>query len=441
LRFLARIDGLTGEKVAVRLAVFLLCLGYLVAPAHSDRFPVTVPVQLRSDPFPARVNGHSTEHPIMVPFEKDETTIYLDRADYETLAITLKLDDLELSGGVFPARKLPPLRLKPTHFWIPWRDWAKQSPALAGSLLLAAAVALGAALKSWKAGQSRQVRLRDLRDQADANDSVLLKTVGNYLLVQRLGAGGMASVYRGVPADSLDEKESVAVKLLSQETMDDAAAISRFRREVDAYRRLDHPNIVRIYDWKEPEDGSTPYLILEYIRGETLRDALRRGPVPINQAMDWLGQLFGAMAYAHSMGMVHRDLKPENLMLDGNRLKVMDFGLARSVDASYLTQTGTVLGTPAYMAPEQLSQGSSDASVDQYALGLISYEVLCGRRPIEETDIARLLMRVLTDVPVPPSQHRPHLKKEIDRAILKMLEKAPEQRFPDVASAWIGLRS
>jgi eukaryotic-like serine/threonine-protein kinase len=245
----------------------------------------------------------------------------------------------------------------------------------------------------------------------------------------------MATVYCGLPADTLDESKAVAVKVLGREVFHDSDFRERFRREVNAYRKLQHPNIVALYDWGEQEAGMI-YIVLELVDGQTLRDVLKTGTPSRTRAREILQELFAATHYAHQRGIVHRDLKPENVMITRQgALKIMDFGLARHHDAEALTQTGSVLGTPAYMAPEQLTRGSVDGRLDQFALGVITYELLSGHLPYPaDGDLMALLSDIL-NTPAPALGIHP----ELDAVVAKMLSKQPEDRFADVAAAWKAL--
>ncbi|MCA9794778.1 MAG: serine/threonine protein kinase, partial [Candidatus Eremiobacteraeota bacterium] len=172
------------------------------------------------------------------------------------------------------------------------------------------------------------------------------------------------------------------------------------------------------------------------VRGQTLGDMLEQDRPAPEQARKVLSDLFGAMVYAHSRGVIHRDLKPDNIMLtEKGLLKVMDFGLAKEEDSEKLTQTGTALGTPAYMAPEQIQGDDLDPRTDQYSLGIIAYEVLAGRLPFDASDVMQLLFAQMTATPPPPSQFNPTLPDEVDAALLKMLAKTAEERFATTEEA------
>ena len=296
---------------------------------------------------------------------------------------------------------------------------------------------LGAAV--WLTGlllyrdRSRQLKLSVLRDfgqKAKDHGTLLLEILGNYRLVDVLGRGGMATVYRGLPEASLNEREAVAVKVLAANYAQGTDFDKRFRREVQAYRGLSHPSIVQLYDWGHCDQGT--YLVMELIRGVLLRDRLATN-IPIFEALRILNEIFEAMAYAHDRGIVHRDLKPDNVMLpETGGVKIMDFGLARSEDSEKITRTGTIMGTPAYMAPEQINGGLLDPRTDQYALGVMAFEMLTGQLPFESDDVVQLIFHQVSTPAPDPRQVRPRIPESAAMAILKMLEKKPEERFANL---------
>ena len=239
---------------------------------------------------------------------------------------------------------------------------------------------------------------------------------GRYEVVSRIARGGMATVYLAVDR-RLDR--DVALKIMHPHLAEGTSGAdfeARFRREARAAARLTHPGLVGVLD--QGVDGETSYLTMEYVDGTNLRRHLaERGALTVGETLGIVEQMLDALAAAHRNGLVHRDIKPENLLIatDG-RVKLADFGLARAVTEVTSTTTGTVLGTVAYLAPELVQHGRSDARTDVYASGILLYEMLTGRQPFTgETPIQVALQHVNTDVPA-PSDLEPWIPVEVGRA-------------------------
>jgi serine/threonine-protein kinase len=256
------------------------------------------------------------------------------------------------------------------------------------------------------------------------------RIAGRYLLDRELGRGGMGFVFL-----ARDEQlgERVALKVISANVgSDPAAAAERFRREVAAARKVTHPNVIRIHDLVEA--GDQLLLSMEYVEGMTLAAYLGRvGALRIDEGRLLLGQICDGLSAAHAAGVIHRDLKPGNVLLDAQKqVKVIDFGLAKASFLAGMTATGLILGTPEYMAPEQVRGLGCDARTDLYSLGALAYHVFVGRPPFSgETPIAVGFSHV-TETPRPPRELRPELPEELEAAILRALEKDPNKRFVDV---------
>jgi len=246
-----------------------------------------------------------------------------------------------------------------------------------------------------------------------------------YELGPLLGEGGMARVHRGLDRQL---RRPVAVKVLAPPLDRDKAFVERFRREARAAAGLSHPNIVAVFD--SGSDDGTHYIVTELVDGETLAQRLRRdGPMPPPEAVGIAVDVCHALAAAHERGVVHRDIKPGNVMLlpDG-RVKVVDFGIARAAGSDTLTGTGEVLGSSAYLSPEQASGGSGDERSDLYALGCVLYEMLTGEVPFRaDTPIATMYLHVNEDPPR-PSTVRP-IPAELEDVVMRCLEKDPKRRF------------
>lgn len=256
--------------------------------------------------------------------------------------------------------------------------------------------------------------------------------IGPYLIVNRIGAGGMGEVYR-VKDERLGRE--VALKILLPEFAGDKEYVERFRREARAASALEHPNICRLYDIGEWE--SRPYLTMELLDGETLRQKLANGPFSTKDVICAGIQTAEALAMAHSRGFLHRDVKPSNLFWTSDcQVKVLDFGLAKRVasagDAPHeitLTKRHNAPGTPAYMSPEQILGDEPDGRSDTFSLGIVLYELATGVSPFSGPTPTQTFQNVLAGTPQPPSQLRPTLPKELDRIICRAIEKDRDLRY------------
>jgi hypothetical protein len=259
--------------------------------------------------------------------------------------------------------------------------------------------------------------------------------IGGYRLQRRLGSGGMGDVWL---AEHSELKVERAVKLLPP--LADAEALLRFRREAETMASLDHPHVARIH--ASGESQGQPYLVMDLLRGGSLEDLLDSGPLAPEQAASIVRQLAQGLKHMHDRGVLHRDIKPANVQLDERGdAQWIDFGLARSADAHSLTKTGTVLGTPAYMAPEQAKGDRSgvDARSDVYGLGAVLYHCLTGRAPFGAGSMVGLLSKVLTEAPLPVLELAPHTPPHLASLCERALAKAPADRFASAAELLIAL--
>ncbi|MGE0491490.1 MAG: serine/threonine-protein kinase [Vulcanimicrobiota bacterium] len=308
------------------------------------------------------------------------------------------------------------------YYLRPWR-WA---------LGLMAGLAL-VGLNHWRRRGARMAKLESLTIKGATEGDLVGGRLGRYRLTDRLGRGGMATVYRAIPDGSLNEDEAVAIKLIEADEADRDEGLDRFRREVRAYQSLDHPNIVRLIEWVDSEEPY--YIVMELLEGGTLEKMVREGVSP-GRAVAVLDEVMRGVAHAHHEGIVHRDLKPGNVMFTaGGHAKVMDFGLARGHFLKTVTVTGTVLGTPAYMAPEQIQGLPPSPSMDQYALGIVAYQLLTGRLPFDSDDMMGVVTAHLVSEPPPLRQFKPTLPETLEAVVLKMLVKDPAERFAGVEEA------
>jgi eukaryotic-like serine/threonine-protein kinase len=254
---------------------------------------------------------------------------------------------------------------------------------------------------------------------------------GRYRVERLLGTGGMGAVYR---AEHVHMRKTVALKVLHRELASVNEVVARFEREAIAAARIEHPNVVAASDFGKLEDGSF-YLALEYVDGKSLRQLLAEGPLPTERVVEIARQTALALSAAHAADIVHRDLKPDNVMLlpeaDGSsRVKVLDFGIARvsvpnAPDATHLTRVGVVMGTVAYMSPEQATGQAVDGRSDLYALGVMMYEMIAGRQPFEAELPAQVLARQLVE---PPPPLPPATPPGLVSLVMDLLAKAPADR-------------
>jgi serine/threonine-protein kinase len=253
---------------------------------------------------------------------------------------------------------------------------------------------------------------------------------GRYELEELVGKGGMSTVYRA--KDQLLER-TVAIKLLHEHYSRDDDYVERFRREARAAAQLSHPNIVTVID--RGEDGGRQFIVFEYVDGQNLKQLVEsKGRLPVRTALELGIEIGSALAFAHENGLVHRDVKPQNVLLGNGDVKVTDFGIARSADVQHgLTETGTVLGTSDYIAPEQASGQPVSALSDVYSLGVVIYELLAGEPPFSGDNFLAVAMRHVND-PVPSVVAvRPDVPLRLDAALRRAMAKDPDDRFESMA--------
>jgi len=254
---------------------------------------------------------------------------------------------------------------------------------------------------------------------------------GRFELTVALGTGGMATVYR---AWDRAAGRICAVKVLGDVLSRDEEFRQRFRREAEAARTLAHPSIVSVYDCGEDEVHQ--FIVMEYVGGGTVRDLLRRrGRVSEAEAVRLAAGVADALAYAHSRGVVHRDVKPHNILLtEEGRVKVADFGIARTLDGTSLTRTGTIMGSAPYISPEQARGEQAGPAADLYALGIVLYEMLAGRVPFAGEAPVAVALKHLHEAPPHLVDARPDLSPQTAALVERLLAKAPEDRYPTAAA-------
>lgn len=416
-----------------------------------------IPLRIHTDPAGANVSL-VTNNNRTIPLGPSGETIFLNRAEYlpggvSTFQVRLEKPGYKTRTETWPTQRL--LNWKAGEAPIPFpapgetvtleaTSWLTRYARLgwvAGGCAAVTGAALLLALHLRRKEKKARDRVTQLTSRiVPSNDVNVGATVGGYLLIKRLGRGGMATVYEALHTEGRFSETPLALKLLDRNMCEEEGFKQRFfEREVTLGGKLRHPNIVTIYEAGEV-DGSL-YLVMELVEGDTLRGDTTK-PLPVATVLRMLEPVFGAVAYAHSQGVVHRDLKPENIMVtkDG-KVKVMDFGLARSHQARTVTVTGSVIGTPPYMAPEQINEDGLNPATDQYALGVMVYELLAGMLPFDHPNPVQILLAHQTTPPPPLREKRPDLSPELERVVLKMLAKRPEERYGSVAEAFEALKS
>ena len=252
---------------------------------------------------------------------------------------------------------------------------------------------------------------------------------GRYRLDRRLGAGGMSTVFLAI--DTVLERQ-VAVKLLAEHLADDEVFVMRFRHEALAAARLQHPNIVQVFDSGQDEGSHRHYIVMEYVDGPSCSDLLREhGQLGIEDTVRIVVEACHGLDYAHRAGVVHRDVKPGNLLISNETgaVKLADFGIAKAAEQTRVTQVGSVLGTAAYLSPEQAQGKEAGPASDIYSLGVCAYQLLTGRLPYEYSSLTELALKQQNEGFEPIRHFRREVPPELDRAIQLTLSRDPEARY------------
>lgn len=255
------------------------------------------------------------------------------------------------------------------------------------------------------------------------------KQIGKYALLKELGRGGMGEVYLARDTESPGGDKTVALKILPPELTRSPQYVERFRREARAVARLDHPHIIKVFEIGE--ENNIHYIAMEYLSGLNLGQLLRkRGRLPFVEAARTILDIAEALEVAHSNGVIHRDIKPDNLHADARgEFKVMDFGIARMDEGTQLTMTGTIMGTPEYMSPEQASGKKVDHRTDIYSLGIVFYEMITGKVPFHAETALEVIQMHITQTPESPKVLNPDIPGTLAGVINKMVEKNPNDRY------------
>jgi len=251
------------------------------------------------------------------------------------------------------------------------------------------------------------------------------KRIGDYEILNELGAGGMGKVYkvRNVISDRIE-----AMKILLPDLVGRQELAARFLREIKVLAALDHPNIAALRTALTLDNQLV--MVMEFVEGTTLTERMQQGPIPVADAVNYISQVLDALGYAHQQHVIHRDIKPANMMLTPQGIvKLMDFGIARSASESTLTSTGTTLGSLGYMSPEQVKGETTDARSDLYSVGISLYEMVTGRRPFRESSDYSIMAAQVNQPPTPPIEIKPGLPPELNEIILLAIAKSPAARF------------
>jgi eukaryotic-like serine/threonine-protein kinase len=255
------------------------------------------------------------------------------------------------------------------------------------------------------------------------------EVAGRYRLDRRLGAGGMSTVFQAT--DTVLERP-VAIKLLAEHLAQDDAFVARFRREALAAARLQHPNVVQVFDSGEDPGSGRHFIVMECVDGPSCADLLRDyKALEVEQTVGIVRDACHGLDYAHRAGVVHRDVKPGNLLVSGETgiTKLADFGIAKAAEQTRITQVGSVLGTAAYLSPEQARGGEAGPPSDIYSLGVCTYQFLAGRLPHEYASLTELALKQQEEAVEPITNHRPEVPAELDAAVRFALERDPDARY------------
>jgi eukaryotic-like serine/threonine-protein kinase len=263
--------------------------------------------------------------------------------------------------------------------------------------------------------------------------------IGRYRIVSEIGRGAMGIVYKGED-EGLGRSVAIKTILASMDTTEQAGYLARFKQEAKALGGLNHPSIITVFEFGD--ERGVAYLAMEYLEGREVRDLIAQRSLDLASAVDIAAQVADGLAFAHGRGVVHRDIKPGNVMvMEGNRAKIMDFGIARVRTSDLKTQTGLMLGSPRYMSPEQVFGRPVDHRSDIFSLGLVLYEMIAGTPPFGGNDIHQIMYQICNGTAAPPSAANPAVTRALDIIVARALEKDVAARYQDAAAMAADLRA
>lgn len=348
-----------------------------------------------------------SSHNLVSPEQREDFTIYLDMQD--------------LRKGQYPldGRSIKP----PWPAWVYFQAWTLGHPVLSIGGVLGLLVLFGLAVRGALAGRLPS------KAKPEKKESI----AGDYSLVQKIGEGGMGEVWAASSANEL----RCALKFIKKELAEDPVFKQRLEREIKVCLPLRHRNLLKLYGYGIATDGRM-YTVSELLEGKTLKEVIAAGHYdPPQLASKVIDEVGDALNYLHTRRLVHRDVKPDNIFVcSSGEMKLMDMGLLRGEEVrTKVTHTGQMLGTPAYMPPEQMGTSGFGGFADQYSMGIIMYEILAGQRPFIQPDPILLAYQHMHVAPEPPSSRESRIPPEIEAAVLRMIAKKPEERFPSMKAA------
>lgn len=422
----------------MRYLLLLLWFCLLIGGSAEESRKVTLKFEVEPRQAEFRIQGTAEQtpfSPVDRPFvidsallEQGLVTVEFRAEGYEPTKRTYDLKAQAISGSEFivipPQKAERPLQMIPNA-----RRWVLATLVASSGLLL-----IGGAL--FLSAQRRKERLAELERTEKARipeegvDDLIGRIVYDYELVEKLGQGGMATVYKGVRHDA-PEEAPVAIKLVHSHLTKNEEFRKRFHREALISNDLRHKNIVTVLH--ASDERNRFYIILELIEGSSLRDLIPEKGLSTKEGLPLLIQVAEALFHAHKYGIIHRDVKPDNVLVRNDGVvKLSDFGLARSHQYTTVTATGSIIGTPAYMAPEQVKSEPLTELSDQYSLGVLAFHLFTGRLPFQDEEMMSLMVAHARRDPPAPSSINPEIPAELEAVILRMMAKAPADRFPNL---------